>query len=407
MAVAGMSRSVYGAAVRSTRAFPALLLALSLAFSLLLVPGLANAYTITKTDGDDTKGPLDLAAVQLDRETPDEVRFTFRTQRKFSPFDLGQRSYFGIAFDTDLDGVAERCAFIYRPVRPLEGLYTNCRSRAFGSLPVERTGPKSVAISVGLLQFTRSLRWRAFSFNERDEACYRRGCFDSVPNRRAVFFDLEPPTTRWVTTLGARNNSAEISSTTSIPLEFELNDSDASTVHYTIERSLGSGWGEIATGAGSGPVTYVLDAQQGQSYALRLLAMDPSGNPSEGAPRLTVNVPYDDSHEGADYGSGWTQLDEDGYFLGGFHRAAQPGDIMTFTFTGRVISLLGGPGNGTAELREVGLPGEGGGWLATESASTQPGEYVGGLTWGPVATRTVSVEVMSGTFVIDGFGIEP
>ena len=80
---------------------------------------------------------------------------------------------------------------------------------------------------------------------------------------------------------------------------------------------------------------------------------------------------------------------------------------MTFTFTGRVILLLGGPGNGTAELREVGLPGEGGGWLATESASTQPGEYVGGLTWATVATRTVSVEVISGTFVIDGFGIEP
>jgi hypothetical protein len=368
----------------------------------ILVPTAAHAYSLTKSDRNDTRGPLDLAAVRLDR-TGSDMTFTFRTRQRFSPFFLGQRSYFGVAFDVDLDGDADRCAFVYRPVRRLSGLFTNCRARLLNNPPVTRTGPRSIAIGLGVQSFEGSLRWGAFSFYERDEPCYPRGCFDSVPDRRSVYFDLEPPTAAWTTSLSGRNSSMQLSTTTSIPLDLELHDAQPGALDYTIERGLDVGWEAIASGSGSGPLTHVLEAEEGTSYALRLRVVDHAGNEG-GSSTLRLNVPYDDSNAGAVYGAGWSPIAADGHYFAGVHASSTTGAVMTFTFTGRTLLLMGGPGNGTAQFEEVGAST---GWTVSESASTQPGEVLAGLVWGPVATRTVRVEVTSGSFVIDGFGIEP
>jgi hypothetical protein len=379
--------------------------ALVIAMSLTVAPT-AAAHTASKSDGNDTKGPLDLASVSVEHTTDGGLVYTFKTLQRWIPRDLGQRSYLALLFDTDEDGDIDRCAFIYRPALELRGLLTDCARHEFGTPPVEKTGRRTAQIVLTPDSVGRTHRWGAISFYERDDPCNPSGCLDAVPNRGLMFHDLVAPTAAWVTSLGTPYSTFTLSSTTSVPVEFSFSDKDTKVKAWTVQQLVSGEWIDLATGAasGGGAVTD-LPLEEGRSFYLRVAATDKQDNVGV-SPTMLMNVPYDDDHAIASYSAGWSTASGAAYFQGGYHTTSTTGASMIFTFNGQAginARIMGGPGNGTATVTDE----NGGTELVSETPSYPAGGPIVGYVWGSNGTHTLTVTVTSGTFIIDGLSFTP
>jgi hypothetical protein len=378
---------------------------LSLVAALATLP--ANAHTLVRNDGDDTKGILDLASIEATHD-PGSIRYTFTTYRRWRTVDLGNDSYFLVAFDRDQDGDAERCAFVFKSGASLAGSLTNCRRDFIDELPVEKPSGRKVSVSIGETSLGGTHDWRAFSFYAPDERPCLNGCADAVPNRGVLLHDLEPPLATWNTTTTGRFHSTQVSKTTTIPVSFDVTDADTGVAGWEIGTLQGETWTPLASGTSSGnDLVSNLVLEEGKEYLLRIRATDLHENESTttSTAGLRLAVPYDDQNALLEPAAGWTQISDPEYFQGTALSSSTVGSTITFTFTapifGTRIEVLGGPGDGYAEMT---VSSEGNVSVLSESAATAKSAYVGGRVVSD-GTHTVTIEVADAPFVLDGIVI--
>ena len=375
------------------------------AIGVLVTP--VSAHPMTKTDGNDTAGPLDLAKVSVTHDAL-SAKFRFETYAPWPAWTVRGDNYLLIAIDRNEDLTADRCLFIYYYGGKLRGVLTNCRRISYGAMPVKKPAGKVATISTGITALGGTHLWAAYSLYSEKKPCLK-GCVDVVPNRVPLLHDLVPPTPSWTTTSTSPFLSTSLSSTTTIPLGFELLDEDTRVADWRIDRIE-----NVFTGASSTFLTGVAPADgtefvatEGETYVLQLSATDLHGNVGTGSGVLQLGVPYDDGNAIIEYEGSWTQTPNASYFGGGYHVTASVDDTLTITFTSSSfmgsqthVYFLGGPGNGTA-LWTDGVSNN----SIVETPSTPVGAVIAGNSYPRDTTKTLTLTVTSGTMIIDGIAV--
>lgn len=382
---------------------PRLWILLPLVLTIGLSATRVGAHDFTKTDGNDTGGPLDLSAVSI-RHVQGGIQYKFKTFARWVPQTLGSDSFLLIAIDRDEDGTADRCAFIFYYGGRLRAAMTNCARRNFGLIPVRKPSRTTALVTIGTVAHGGTHTWAAFSFFAEARPCLR-GCTDAVPNRRPLLHDLLPPVPTWVTTTSNRYFSTELSSSTTVPVQFDVSDGDTHVVSWEVQR-YADAWTTIASGEGGGLIATDLALTEGETYLLRVTATDAHGNLGTSLSYLRIGVPFDDSNVGMEYQGDWSAIANASYFGGGYHVTSTPGDTMTFTFTtdGSLglthVSFLGGPGDGQAMWSD-GISEN----SIVETPSTPVSAYLGGFLFTQSGTYTMTLTVTSGTIIIDAIAV--
>jgi hypothetical protein len=383
----------------------AFLAAVTLLASLFVVPQLLNptpAHATVRKDGNDTAGALDLSSVSIQISKKGETTYTFKTFKGFTAKTLAPSSYFVAAMDRNLDGTADRCAFIFESGSRFAGQLTNCGKKALTALPVKH--PSNSTAEVTMTTLSATYRWRGFSvYQQRPNCGTTTGCVDAVPNRGTILQDLTAPTVAWVTSQPSPALSTTISLDTTIPLDFQAQD-DRGVASWEIRRSEAGPtltWDTVATGTGGGDIHVDLPVEQGQSYDMKVFATDAQGNTGETPTYVGFDVPFDDTNAIMQYSGTWSETTEAASFLGSHATSSTVGSSVTFDVTygwadGTVL-VLGGPGNGTANFCEGSSC-----WVLTETPSTPAVSYVGSGFVGSSTSATFTVTVTSGTFNLDG-----
>ncbi len=383
------------------------MLAASLAMPALLTTS-ASADSGTRKDGNDTTGALDLSSVSVAHNHG--IVYTFKTFKAFVAKTLAPNSYLLVAMDLDLDGDADRCAFIFESGSRFTGALTNCGNKYFYALAVRHPTSTTATITMSETLFKRTYRWRAFSFYQQAPNCGGNGCVDAVPNRGLVVHDMTLPTVAWTTPQPALALSTDLSLTTSLPLDFTASD-DRRVASWSIQHLLSwyaNTWDVLASGADGGHVHTDLVVEEGRSYQLKAFATDRAGNIGSSPTFLNITVPFDDANAIMGYTANWASEPVPGAFQHAHMVSSTLGAAVTFTvdipISGAEVWVIGGAGNGTANFC-AGTTCN----VLTETPSTPELSYVGsqfhyGVGGNPT---TLTVTVTSGTFNIDGIVVMP
>jgi hypothetical protein len=331
----------------------------------LVGPSVAGANIDPISDGDDTRGRLDIQAVttpvfQGGNNLANAVH-TISTYGRWRPRELSGANAIEIFYNTDGDRRWERIAVAFFAGGRLRGALLNGSGRFLSEADVERPNRRSLTIglSPGQLGKPAGYRWAAFSFFKNATAC-AKVCVDRAPDQGRVLHDIKPPRISFV---GA---------TKSLPLGVPLLAIPATTdfeVPFNITEGGGSGlaswelsekvepdgsWTSVATGSASSN-SVPRSGSEGSAFTYEVVAKDGDNNDST---RLAVMaVPFDDGYLGGDgtntnpsleYGGTWgTAGATSDDFLDTLHTAGMGGGTLQFPFWG-YIALVGPATCGTA-----------------------------------------------------------
>lgn len=270
-------------------------LALFLFIGGTLIAPSAFAHTFTRSDGNDTRGLLDLKAASV-KHVNDNLVFTVTAFSRWRKSQLERDSYFLIGLDRDDDTDLDRCAVIYYYGGRLRGAMTNCGRRTFTLLPVSKPNLRSARVTLHEDWAGGDHRWAAFSVWVHGSAC-RNGCVDSVPNRLPLLFhDLTEPTISPL--LPAV--STDVSATPTFSVTFSVSDPGGSGIaSWALEQQLDGSttWAPLAAGTVGGPQSVEVVGSEGLSAVYRVTATDRHGNVATTA--SPIAVPVDDDSMGA------------------------------------------------------------------------------------------------------------
>jgi len=362
---------------------------------------------VTRNDGNDTAGRLDLQSVTVTHDAS-SARFRFKTFAAWPKTALGRDSYLLVAIDRNEDEIADRCLFIYYYGGALRGAMTNCARRNLGVQQVSKPSGTTATITTGITTLGGTHLWAAGSRFAEARPCLR-GCFDSVPNRVPMLHDLTPPTPAWTTVSTSPYLSTQLSTSLTVPVAFDLVDADTRVTDWRIDRVTSVFLGGATTIAnGTAPSSGTdLTVAEGETYLLRLVATDLHGNTGTSLNQpLRFGVPYDNTNVIMEYAGAWAPTTNASYFGGGYHSTASAGDTLTFTFTSSGslgsthVYLLGGPGDGTASWTDGSSFA-----LITQTPSTPVGEVTAGWFYAAGVTDTLTLTVTTGTIIVDGIAV--
>ena len=370
----------------------------------MVVP--ANANVITRTDGNDTPGPLDLSAISVAHRDGRQV-FTFTTFDTIYPADVnGDNGWFEVDLDVNGDKDWNYYAAIFWFDGKLRGVYGRAGGGVIDTLPVGKPAANKVWISVPAR--APSYDFAAFSVHMDTPCTESKPCVDAIPNDYPLIrHDLTAPTVNFV---GSVDVSTDRTAGLTLPVGFRITDdpNGSGVGHWVLEkRAVGtSRWIEEARGTSSEP-TVKVDLTEGKTYDLRVTAWDKQGNSSSKTSR--VSVPTDDSRAMFDYTGAWTSVtDQAGAFLRTVHQGAQGTEVrVTFAGTPSRVCVLAGPTSGPRASAEMYLDG---GWVARlrEDGSDEPRKSVGCSRVRNMG-KTVSLKIVPTTsepFVFDGIVIK-
>lgn len=370
--------------------------------------GTATAHEFTRTDGNDSRSLWDLRSVSV-KHKRDDLIYTFKTFESWKANSLLGDAQFLIALDAQGDGTPNRCLFIYYSGGGLKGAVTDCGRKLLSGARVSKPSPRQARIVYAQGVLRGSHYWYAGSYWKG--AHCKRGCLDFAPNKTWLLHDLVDPTTAWITPTTGLTTSL-LSTSLTVPLSFTASDSESGVASWELLDETGQArdvetWSVLASGDGGGTIEMELDVAEGDAYMLKAFATDLQGNVGgrEGWSDeiLYLVVPYDDGNVGMTYSGTWATVADPAHFLGSTHTAVA-GATVSFTVTsvdGMTVRVVGGPANASAQLT-----------VGTESAtvSEEVDDAKGGIAGFaslsiPAGTQTVSLEVLSGTFVFDGFAV--
>jgi hypothetical protein len=271
-----------------------------------------GADTLSRTDGNDTPGPLDIRLVSV-RHEMDNVVHRIVTFSGWNASDLGSDSVFVIAIDRNGDRRFDRCAFIYYRAH-LRGSLTNCWHQVFRSLEVGKRSRNAVWIKIPTADTNDQYRWAGFSDYSGPAPC-ADVCSDVVPNRYPLMLhDFLPPE---VSLSNTQLREWRGSTTTQYRFPFVVSDgpSGSGVASWKVQRArLGSGgWTTIVEGKGDGPRSPSMVGSAG-AWKQRIVAIDGRGNQTISRERAVL-IPTDvaDVDDGAFTGIPTTIYDTDAY----------------------------------------------------------------------------------------------
>lgn len=275
---------------RASRKLPLAVLA-SLLIAGLFSAGPAGAHAITRTDGNDSPGKLDLRSTSVSH-TPTGVVHKVTTYGTWSARSLGNDSFFIIQIDKNNDRNYERCAFIFFAGGRLRGSLTNCGNTFIRYLPVGKLSGTTAKITIPKSLLTPVYWWGVASLWDGPAPC-GNGCVDFVPNTFPdVLHDLTPPV---VTMTTAPLRVWESSTNANFTFPFTVSDAHSGIKSWTVQgRPVGSvSWTVVVSGTGGGAKSPDIAGVEGTRTDYRVVATDKHGNRRIG-PTRRVYIPLDD-----------------------------------------------------------------------------------------------------------------
>jgi hypothetical protein len=374
----------------------------------LLVEAPALANTIVRTDGNDTKGPLDLASTRVTHGTAASV-FRVTTLARFTNKQInGKQGFFEIDFDTNGDRNPNYFVVVLRRDGKMRGwLFKGNGDLITRKLAAARLSARSVRVTVPLSRIgnPQSYDFAAFSAFFAKPCTSSHPCIDSIPNRYPlVRHDLTAPTFSWNPLPPVY--SSEVASTLAFPVTFSVADDTfgSGVDNWTLQkRAVGtSTWLDVATGASLNPTRNVTGVAEGTAYDLRVVVRDNQGNKRVGATAHT-SVPYDDANVLFTYTGTWVAGPTTEQFLTGSHQGSVDDEVSFDVVGGQEFCILGGPGSDGAAADLV--VGAASAEVVNETSGTQPREQIHCETPPGVGSVHVVLTITAGTFVLDGVAI--
>ena len=425
---------------RSAYAVPVLLLALVLPVSAAAaaaagpqVPGTAidgpwgsrspeaaaptrTAFGISRDDGNDVKGDLDLASMKISRgKAKDTIAFSTHDPVSNTAIDP-ENGNFAVLIDTNDDRKYDFGQYVFFAAGRIRGLLVNLRTDRVvdRTAPTSRSSAKAFRTSIvrSKIDSPGTYRFVLFGYNQAGACTSRNPCVDTIPNRfPLIALDHRPPT---VSLDPMETYSGDVSAFLTSPLSFSFSDDQFGTgvKRWIVQRKrAGSGgsWDDVKSGTIVNPTVNVPGAQ-GLTYDVRVLVIDKQKNQKVSSMRRTT-FPFDD--DAASYDAGVVaEASPAGWFLA--TRTGIDNTMLvpaTFTFSGPVgthVCVMGGPvGSGTASA-SVDLDGDAQANM-NEDVNTGVRERVGCFDTAQSASPHVLTitGVDAATFWIDGFYVVP
>jgi hypothetical protein len=328
-----------------SRTLQAFLIPALVATNLGALAPFASAGDIYHADGNDTKGPLDLASVRL-TEVSGADRFQVKTLAKFTAKQLdGDKGWIEVDFDTDADRTIDIWVVVYYYKGKLFAIEGH-GSSAIRKLPARRADARTVSFDIkhDQLGHMESYGFDAASIWRASPCSRSKPCVDTIPNRFPLLLhDFTPPS---LVGASVPTYSTDVSLTLTFPLTFKLADDPNGTglKSWTLQRRMSTAttWETLTDGNTTKSTVDVL-GEEGTNEEFRVLAVDKQGNKATFKLGKTA-VPFDDGNSAIIYSSS-TQIARSTAFLGTVTQLAN-GETATFTFTPEVgffCVLIGHP----------------------------------------------------------------
>jgi hypothetical protein len=386
-------------------------LSLALTVALIAVGVLATAPAaqadIVRTDGNDTKGPLDLSNVHL---TPLKTadRFEVKTFTKFSTSQLdGDHGWIEVDFDTNADRTYDFWVAVFYHKGKLIALQGH-RSSVIRQLPARRVDPRTIAFEIthNQLDGVHSYDFAAVSVWRAAPCSKKKPCVDTIPNRYPLLrYDFTPPTVTWK---NPPTMSTQACDTLTYPVSLVLKDDKYGSGIKSWAFQLsddGSDWSTFKTGTSTAP-TIQVPGESGHRYGYRMIVVDKQGNKETSKWTYNTLVPYDDRDASLTYSTG-VQSARAGALEGTITTLAQS-EALTYSttfqgLTGEAFEIVMGrpvtPGStATATLSYDGVVQ----FTLTEDDTTPVMQISQGLNPGPGLHTLVITTTSAEPFVIDG-----
>ena len=371
-------------------------------------PGSANV--ITRSDGNDTKGPLDLSGAKVSHVSGGSV-FQINTLAPFTNAEAnGNNGLFEVGIDTNADRNPNYFIDVFFAAGRFRGvLFKSNGSVIIYYLKAVRVSFKAVKVTLPHSQIIQkgSYDFLIFSAYFAAPCTNKNPCVDAIPNRYPLIrHDYTPPTITW----GAvPTYSSDVSATVSFSVLFDVRDDvyGAGMKSWLLQRkAVGtSAWVTVKAGTALHPMVPV-SGSEATSYDLRVVAVDRQAN-KRTSPTRRVNVPFDDRNGLFLYTSQTLNDPVSGAFLGTTTSIADAGTVIfTMPLDVTDICVVGGPTTGPASSMSVSAPTPIGGTIVEGGSTPARDRTCLGV---PVTSGTIVTMTSSSPepFVLDGIILVP
>jgi hypothetical protein len=376
-----------------------------------------SLFSITRKDGNDVRGPLDLASAKISRgKTKDTVALTGRGPISNQDLDINDGNLL-ILIDTNDAPPFEYGQYVFYAGGKLRGVLVNLGTNNIvdRTVPTSRTGPRGFrqVIQRAKIHSPGTYRFIAGSYYQGSPCSEAHACIDTIPNRYPPLIPLDhrAPSFGWD---DWETYSGDVSDDLTSPIEFHVADDQFGTGvrEWMVQRRDPGGghtWTTVEHGKGLTP-TVDVTGEEGATYDLRTVVIDQQKNRTVSTSKRTT-FPYDD--DAATYNPLVTQDEAaTGWFLGtrsGISNTVAPG-TATFMFTGgsgTQVCVMGGPVDSGTATADVSL--DGAAQLPmTEDVSVLVHSRIQCYTTNNADPHTLLVTGTSAsTFWIDGFYVVP
>jgi hypothetical protein len=327
-----------------------------------------RAFSISRNDGNDVPGPLDLASMRISRgKSNDTVAFSAHGAVSNSAIDPSNGN-FAILIDVNDDRDYDYGQYVFFAAGKLRGTLVNLATNNLvdRTVPTSRTGAKGFrqVIQRAKIHSPGTYRFAVYGYYQGAPCSKKHPCIDTIPNRYPLIpLDHRAPASAWD---NWETYSGDATDDLTSPVQFHFDDDQFGTgvKEWEVQkREPGGGhsWTTVKTGKALGP-TVLVPGEEGQTYEIRTIVVDRQKNRKISSSKRTT-FPYDDDE--ATYDPAVIQdVAATDWFLGtrgGISNAVLPG-TATFTFTGGTgtqVCVMGGPvasGTATADVSLDGLP---------------------------------------------------
>jgi hypothetical protein len=366
----------------------------------LAVTGNAQADGKRISDGNDRPGPLDIRSASHGH-AGSRVVHTISTFNRWRLSDLGPdtRGLFAVEISSDGDRALERVVLIFRRGGQIIARVYRISGRrliSLGSGSASKPDGRTVRVSFArsLIGTTAGYRWKAHSQHRAAGRCNNL-CVDHAPNSGLILHDITAPTI-------VMRSFPAIPPDVEYDVSFRVSDAGGAGLRrwQLQHRLLGTpGWTTIATGTTVGLKSHHRVSAENENDEFRVVAVDRQGNKRTSPVRL-VSVPFDDASASLAYMGAWTHgVGDPSDFRDTLSSSATPSDTVTLTFTGRYVAWVAPGGGGATAMVEI--DGAASEEVILDGTSGRR-RVVYERTLPSVATRSITIEVVSGTVPIDG-----
>jgi hypothetical protein len=376
-------------------------------------PVAGPGFSISRDDGNDTKGALDLRSMKITRgSTKDTIVFTNDTAVSNTDIDPANGN-FAVLIDTNDNRKFDFGQYVYFYAGKLRGVLVNLATNRV----VDRTAPTSrvssrtfrTVIQRSKIHSPGTYRFAVFTYSQASPCTRRDSCSDAIPNRYPLIpLDHKAPSVHFTSVLSYANDASD---TLTTPVDFTFADDKFGTgvKSWTVQRKevgASGAWEDVKSGTIQDPTVNV-PGDEGATYQVRVIVIDKQKNKKVSkAERTTFAI--DDRNATITYGGTTAPSAPAGSFLS-TTTAVATGGTVTLSFSGMAdLCVMGGPVSigQTADVTAT-LDGDPV-TIASENDMTSARERITCFTGLVVDPHTLVLTVTSAeSYVIDGFYLAP